>query len=356
MLRRVGPRLSLFVLVILALGCGPDEDNQQAPPDINYAPHVVLDLETVTDVDGAPDIADPHVIKVGPVWYLYATQTKKDLHVWWSDDLETWHRQGPVWTPTPGTWNDQGQVWAPHVEASDQGYYLYYTADMEIGVAHSSTPTGPFTEVHGHPFVGGGFGGIGDGQYDYDPGDGEYDHTAAFIMDHEEKAIDAFLLNHGGTLTFYFSAYTPLSVIQAVGMKDMVTLEDQAPTVLLESDVTGWEGFVAEGVWVVEHEGRFHLMYSGNGANQPAYAVGVAVGDDPLGPFVKYDENPILHQNPDAGFFGPGHHSMAPGAFDDRLMFYHTKVSAEPAFDRRIRYVPMEFDDSGHIRTSVAQP
>lgn len=346
--------------------CGGNRDNGDVtldtgdnPPEstVVYQVHTILDLETDIDRDGNPDVADPHVIRVGDTWYLYATQTKKDLHVWHSTDLKNWQRSGPIWQPVPDSWNARGQVWAPHVESTDEGYYLYYTANMQIGVARSDTPLGPFLEIYDHPFVGGGHGGVGDGVYGYDPGDEEWDYHASFITDFPEKAIDAFVLAAtDGSLTFYFSAYNPLSIIQGVPMKDPTHLEDVTPKTLLESDPLGWEGFVAEGVWVVEHAGSFHLMYSGNGADRPEYAVGVASGEAPLGPFTKYAENPILYMNPEADFWGPGHHCVVEGAFGDLLMFYHTKVSKEPAFDRRIRYAPMEFGPEGHVTLAAPQP
>ncbi|NOZ00472.1 MAG: family 43 glycosylhydrolase [Deltaproteobacteria bacterium] len=347
--------------IVEVCGCGGTDqsgsdsgDSFDAHSTVTYLPHTVLNLQTAIDQDGNPDIADPVVIRDEDTWYLYATQTKKDLHVWRSKDLKDWVRSGPVWEPTPGAWNARGQVWAPHVQATDEGYYMYYTADMQIGVARADTPKGPFIDVFDHPLVGGGYGGVGDGKYQYDPGDGEYDFRAAFALDFEEKAIDAFVLKASdGSLTLYFSAYRPFSMIYGVPMTSWTSVADEAPTTLIEPDPQGWEGFVAEGAWVVEHDGRFHLMYSGNAADMPQYSIGAAVGDSPLGPFVKYAENPILSQDPDADFFGPGHHCLVEGAFGDLLMFYHTKVSKQQGFDRRIRYAPVAFDgDDGHIKAS----
>jgi beta-xylosidase len=297
------------------------------------------------------------LIRVDGAWFLYATQTKRDLHVWVSDDLAHWRREGPVWQPMPGAWNAAHQVWAPHVEATPDGYFMYYTADMKIGVARADSPTGPFVDVLDAPLVGGGHGGVGDGVYLYEKTGDEYDKTAAFLLDYQEYAIDAFVLARpGNQRLLYFSAYTPLSTIHAVPMKDWTALEDVAPAPVLAPDPATWEGVVCEGVFVLEHGGRFHLMYSGNGADTIDYGVGVAVADSPLGPFERYAENPILHASPAASFLGPGHHGIVEGASGDLLMFYHSKVSDAKGFDRRIRYAPVAFDGMGRIGLDVPQP
>jgi len=66
----------------------------ESTPGFEYEPHTILEVPTVVDVDGHPDIADPHVIKVGDTWFLYATQTKSNLEVWTSNDLKTWDNGG----------------------------------------------------------------------------------------------------------------------------------------------------------------------------------------------------------------------------------------------------------------------
>lgn len=344
--------VALSAAVLSGAACG---DGAEAT-DIVYAPHTVLALETEVDVDGAPDIADPHVVRHDGTWYLYATQNKRDLRVWTSRDLLRWRMEGPVWKPTPGTWNAKGQVWAPHVEPTPDGWFLYYTADMQIGVARADSPLGPFVDVLDHPLVGGGYGGVGDGVFHYDPGDRPPDRVARFLADIDEWAIDAFVLRreHGEAVLFW-SSYVPVSVIHARALSDWTTLASAPPVAVLGPDEP-WEGLVAEGAFVVEHAGRFVLTYSANAADGPDYGVGMAVSDSPFGPYAKDRENPFLHKNPAAGFFGPGHHGLVEGAFGDLLMFYHTKVSPDRGYDRRIRYAPVAFDATGRLVLTVPQP
>ncbi len=348
------PKLALALALVLlaggallAVACdasGPSSQGEQAAcPAVEYEPHAVLAIPA----DG--DIADPHVIRVDCVWYLYATNDQEGLDVWLAEDLRDWRHGGRVWEPRPGTWAaERAAVWAPHVEVTGDGYYLYYTAALRIGVAWAASPLGPFEDVHDHPFVGGGHGGIGDGVYD-----------AGHPLDFDEYAIDAFVLaTSDGSLTFYFAAYDPLSRILAVPMADYATLAaDEAPQEVLRPDTTTWEGVIVEAPWVVEHEGRFHLMYSGSVANPPDYAMGAAVGDSPHGPFGRYPGNPLLQRHDAAAFYGPGHHSLVAGAADgERLLFYHTQSRDERGHDRRIRYVPVVFGEAGRIELAVPPP
>ncbi len=326
--------LSALLLVAVAAGCGGGSAG--GPDLIEYEPHTVL------AIPAEGDIADPHVIKVGSTWYLYATNSSVELRVWTSEDLHEWNFGGAVWTPTPGTWNDPGGIWAPHVEVADEGYYLYITADTRIGVAFSGSPLGPFEDVYDHPLVGDGYGGVGDG------------HLGDTPMDFDERAIDAFVLrDDDGSLTFYFCAYDPVSKIHAVPMIDHVTLADQEPRIVLKPE-EAWESVIVEGAWVEKHEGRYHLMYSGNFFETASYAIGIAWADDPMGPFTRYPDNPILKANTTKKFYGPGHHSVVEGARDDLLMFYHTKVIESDDAERRLRYAPISFDRDGLI--SVSQP
>ena len=69
-----------------------------------------------------------------------------------------------------------------------------------------------------------------------------------------------------------------------------------------------------------------------------------------MGPFVRREDNPLLETDPQRSIFGPGHHSIAPGAFNDLLMFYHSKINDQDYAPRRTRYVPVEFDEDGQMR------
>jgi hypothetical protein len=298
-----------------------------------------VDFELFGPSGERADIADPHTIRVDDAWVLYGTRTASDLEAWSSEDLATWSYEGVIWSPTPGAWNDHPTVWAPHVDATDDGFFLYYVANGRIGLATSDAAFGPFEDVGPEPFVGGGHGGVGDGTYtseDYDVEDPD-----DFLGDAEEYAIDPFVYAApDGALTLYFAALTPFSVIAAVPLADRRTVGEAAPTVVLGPDPNvDWESLNREAPWVYAEGDRVALMYSGNYWWTADYAIGTATSASPLGPFTRDDDEPWFASDPARGAIGPGHHSVAPGRRDDeRLLFYHSKVDATDRSARRTRY------------------
>jgi arabinan endo-1,5-alpha-L-arabinosidase len=81
-----------------------------------------------------------------------------------------------------------------------------------------------------------------------------------------------------------------------------------------------WEGHLIEGPWVTRQQGRYWLFYAGNDFGTPAYGIGVAVADHPLGPYVKQSE-PLLKSTP--SWWAPGHASVAPGLDGQPQLFFH---------------------------------
>ncbi len=336
------PLLLLLVLAVTACGTTPT-----TAPSITYKPNVDLKLPLP---DGTlADVADPHVIKVDSTWYLYGTHSMVSLEAWSSTDLDAWTYEGVIWQPTKGSWNDQGSIWAPHVQRAPDAYYLYYVGNGRTGVAKSTSPTGPFKDVYDHPFVGAGYGGIGDGVYlspHYDVND-----AANFLTDFQEYAIDPYVHQSAdGSLTLYVAVLNPLSVIAALPMKDYVTLADVPTRVVLDADPDGdWESVNREGAAVIEKDGVIHLIYSGNLWWTQDYALGAASAPSPTGPFTRQVHNPFLSRASAEKLWGPGHCSVAPGARDDLLVFYHAKVEPTQYSARRARYAPIAVNGAGEV-------
>lgn len=89
--------------------------------------------------------------------------------------------------------------------------------------------------------------------------------------------------------------------------------------VVLQNDLP-WEGHLIEGPWVTKQAGRYWMFYAGNDFGTPAYGIGVAVADHPLGPYVKRPE-PLLRSTP--SWWAPGHASVAPGLDGAPQLFFH---------------------------------
>jgi hypothetical protein len=89
--------------------------------------------------------------------------------------------------------------------------------------------------------------------------------------------------------------------------------------IVLTNDLD-WEGHLIEGPWVTRQGGRYWLFYAGNDFGTPAYGIGVAVADDPLGPYVKQPE-PLLRST--SSWWAPGHASVAQGPDGAPHLFFH---------------------------------
>jgi hypothetical protein len=90
-------------------------------------------------------------------------------------------------------------------------------------------------------------------------------------------------------------------------------------TIVLAND-QDWEGHLIEGPFVTYQRGRYWLFYAGNDFSTPAYGIGVAVADHPLGPYTKQEE-PLLRSTKE--WVAPGHASVAPGVDGQPQLFFH---------------------------------
>jgi beta-xylosidase len=81
-----------------------------------------------------------------------------------------------------------------------------------------------------------------------------------------------------------------------------------------------WEGHLIEGPFVTYQQGRYWLFYAGNDFSTPAYGIGVAVADHPLGPYTKQAE-PLLKSTRE--WTAPGHASVAEGPDGAPQLFFH---------------------------------
>jgi hypothetical protein len=89
--------------------------------------------------------------------------------------------------------------------------------------------------------------------------------------------------------------------------------------VVLANDLD-WEGHLIEGPFVTWQEGQYWMFYAGNDFSTPAYGIGVAVADDPMGPYVKQGE-PVLQSTRE--WTAPGHASVALGLDGQPQLFFH---------------------------------
>ena len=125
------------------------------------------------------------------------------------------------------------------------------------------------------------------------------------------------------------------------------------PVLLLRPEQP-WEGRSAaatgrrwnEGSFLMKAGDRYLMTYSGNYFGGPDYAVGYAVGQSPLGPFVKAAENPILERYGDVT--GTGHSCMLHSPEGELLICYYGRT--EKTGQDRVGFIsPAEVTPEGRL-------
>ncbi len=270
-----------LALCLAAAGCGGSGDEGTAQVGDGFGNPVYT-----------ADTPDPHVIRAGDQWYLYATNGELgNVQTLRSADLVRWESVGDALPKLP-SWAVPGKTWAPEVIGlAPDRYVMYFTAASYehgvqcVGRAVADKPDGPFVDESTEPLIcqkelG--------GAIDADPFR-DKDGSLTLLWKNDGNAI-------GEDTWLWAQRLSP----------DGLTLTGK-PTQLLKQDA-GWEGTLIEGPSLWRHDDQLYLFYSANAYDSDRYAVGYARCDSPLGPCVKAEENPILTSSGDAA--GPGHNCL----------------------------------------------
>ena len=263
--------------------------------------------------------ADPYILLHEGKYYLYSTNAPTSgYQVSVSDDLAQWVDHGyclkaddVYGTPTSST-----GFWAPEVYEYQGKFYLVYTVAEHLGVAVADSPLGPFRNS-----------------------------ATSFLFD--DRTIDGHLFFDGdGKVYLYFVKCQNGNHIYGVEF-DMGTLRPKGEPVHLLSPQSGtWEkvsGTVAEGPFVLKHNGLYYLTYSANGYTSQNYALGSATSASPLGTFTRTAGNPFLKKDPAKNVYGPGHHSFFTAKNGTPMIVYHIHNSATEVHSRMVCVDPYSF-------------
>ncbi len=293
--------------------------------------------------------ADPSIIycEEDQYYYMYMTSDKlgcSGFNVYRSKQLNYWEELAPAFKPDPYSWSIS-HLWAPNIIKLDDMYYLYYsgynytTRRKGISVAVASHPAGPFHEYEGK-----------------DANNKTITRNDQ-IFEFGYAAIDAApFKDDNGDLYLYFAKDQVGGVSESWGVKliDPVTPDLSTLTCLtspgkssldvVTSDLT-WEVQTRGGKWneapfMIKLNGKYYLTYSANYYDVVEYSVGYAIGDSPLGTFVKPHsyptENLLLGVDPDEQrdawnfMAGPGHHCFF-YAGDELMIGYHAHTDRDYA-------------------------
>lgn len=273
--------------------------------------------------------ADPFVLFYDNKYYLYATTDATSLYpyfntaneeecgirVFVSDNLSNWTYLG--FALKRGDMIGEKNFWAPEITYKNGRFYMVYTAEEHIGIAISDKPQGPFKQSN-----------------------------KKWLS--QDKIIDGhFFFDTDGTPYLFYVKLLPDSGNTIFGARlsdDLTEIDFDTERFLLKA-TDDWEtidSLVAEGPFVLKHNNTYFLTYSANHTRSQNYAVGYATSKTPLGPYEKYENNPVLKSN--NNIVGVGHHSFITQKNSDKLIcVYHCHNSKTDFLPRRLCIGTAEF-------------
>lgn len=318
-------------------------------------------------------IGDPYVMvdTVGQ-YYMYGTGggAEEGFPAFASDDLVSWVHQGQAYFGnTAETWGI-GDFWAPEVYKIKNKYYMFYSAqwrynptneleNFRIGVAVSDKPTGPFIDLYNRPIFDPGYPIIDANVYFGQDGEAFLYYSRACYKHPVESEIAQWAQEKGMfeeiEESWIYGVKLKPDFSGVVG--DPVLL--LRPPVALDNEQAEWEsrsvtsGEVnrrwTEGSYTFLKDNVYYMMYSANFFGGENYAVGYATSKNPLGPYVKAANNPVLERNTAEGGIvtGTGHNSVV-FLPDAMYCVYHGRTAKTG--DERVVFIDkMEIGNDGAL-------
>ena len=270
-------------------------------------------------------ISDPSVMYFDGKWYLYPSYGI----LWESEDFIHWKHidctpyEAPGYSPAPMVHN--GKVWL-----------AVHSRPMFV----ADSPRGPFTEV---------------GKLIRPNG------TEFTVLD------PALFKDDDGRIYLYWADFARNAQGKTVIATMGAELDPNQPNRLItepkflfgfESD-HAWERFGAhnqdvekgwcEGQWIIKKNGRYYLIYSGNGTQFETYAQGVYYSDEgPLSGYVYQKSNPLT-QHIHGLVSGAGHGCVCEGPDGTLWTFYTMRMCAAHPFERRIGMDRVYINEDGEL-------
>lgn len=314
-------------------------------------------------------MGDPYVLLSSDGhYYMYGTTDESEgFRAYRSDDLKAWEPLGFVYVSKEESWT-KDCFWAPEVYERDGKYYMFFSAntkynpndDLEvfrIGVAVSDSPEGPFVDMYDRPVFDPGYPIIDadvflddDGQYYLYYSRCCYKHPVESEVSEwarEQGLFDEIEESwvYGVRLKPDFSGVIGDPVLLLCPPEKMTDRQSEweSRSVTCGEANRRW----TEGSCLVKRDGIYYMMYSANYYMGENYAIGYAVSDNPLGPFQKSSDNPLIEKNTAEGgdVTGVGHNSVTYSR-DGKEIYcvYHGRTKATGS-DRIVFISRLEFSD-----------
>ena len=320
-------RMARIVILLCVLCAGAVSGKRHDPPCYSGGKPILL--------------ADPCVYRSGDTYYLTGTSTtEKGFEYYTSTDLKNWQYGGMLYEAKGGDYEGATCFWAPEVRVYKGKFYLTFSCyspkrnGLITCLAVSDRPDGGYADL-------------------YEP-----------WTDMKYSAIDCdiFIDDNGEPYLYYSHNFTKDGVatgeIYAARLKDDlsgIVGEPQLVSVASQDwERVNWErNRCNEGPWVIKHKGKYIMTYSANDTGYGHYGIGVSEADSPLGPWRKYDSNPMLATDLERGVSSPGHNSMVEGKDGKLYMVYHRHADPnckKPNWDRVVCIERLKLTKSGKLK------
>ena len=226
-------------------------------------------------------LADPFIMLYNDTYYAYGTYSDNGIAVFTSENLESWKKEPALALDKKDSYGEKW-FWAPEVYYINGKFYMYYSAEEHICAAVSDFPIGPFVQLEQKPII------------------------------ENEKCIDntLFIDDNGKAYMFFCRFNDGLNVWVAEMNDDFLSIKHETMQPCIHTSQP-WEQVwprVNEGPFVIKHDGTYYMTYSANSFESQYYGIGCAVSSDIMGPWEKYEHNPLL-QKPKK-LLGTGHHCI----------------------------------------------
>lgn len=292
--------------------------------------------------------ADPAIIRGQEAgddyWYIYCTTDPLNgqdrdssggfnfrlIPILRSLDLVTWEYAGDAFTTRPDWVADTAGLWAPDIQFFNGRYYLYFTASetdlpgggSAIGVATSSSPTGPWVDS-GFPAV--------------EP------HPAPCCPDSRRWTFDASIVTgEGGQKWIYYGSYFGGLSVRRLSADGLTS----DPASQVEIAIANRY----EGSYVIRRSGFYYLFVSATDCCRgplTGYSVFVGRSTSPTGPFVdregvsflsgRVGGTPVISMNGNR-WVGPGHNTVFTDFSGQDWLLYHAIDRHDPYFEDAVGF------------------
>jgi beta-xylosidase len=206
--------------------------------------------------------------------------------------------------------------WAPEVYAINGKFYMYFSADEHICVATSDSPLGPFKQ-----------------------------EVQKSMLETEKSIDNSLFIDDDGTPYLFWVRFNDGNNVWVAQLEKNLT--DLKPETMRHCIHVSqpWEEIwprVNEGPFVIKRNGVYFMTYSANSYESQLYGVGVATATNINGPWIKYQNNPIL-QKP-GNLVGVGHHALFTDKDGKLRIVFHAHNSSTQIHSRQMYISTVNFD------------